>query len=353
MDYNKIGKFIASRRKELGLTQQNLADKLFVTDKAISKWERGLSLPDVSLLGELAKILEVDIADVLDGKKGTNRKINVEEEIERVTKELTLIHKKKRKKFIIFLLILLLVIIYILFRNLSLGYDSKNVNYSHSNRNINIGVPKTSFMMKHNDRSYSYKNLRNSNIVENELKKYLKTLKYSTCNDTIYYYDEKDNFSVISYSVKNHVLYNTISYEIVNGDYCFSEKLDEYSIKLDGSMRYHIFGDPTTKFGEEDDEKITILFLDKVSIDEQKFNATMNVTYSKKVGKEINTYILEDSLGEYEIKDNKLYYYRKEIKEQLNDIKIPEVSTFTIEDGKLILVDNYLSDYYSEEIILR
>ena len=118
MDYNKIGKFIASRRKELGLTQQNLADKLFVTDKAISKWERGLSLPDVSLLGELAKILEVDIADVLDGKKGTNRKINVEEEIERVTKELTLIHKKKRKKFIIFLLILLLVIIYILFRNI-------------------------------------------------------------------------------------------------------------------------------------------------------------------------------------------------------------------------------------------
>ena len=44
MDNNKIGKFIASLRKEQGLTQKELADKLFVTDKAVSKWERGLSL---------------------------------------------------------------------------------------------------------------------------------------------------------------------------------------------------------------------------------------------------------------------------------------------------------------------
>ena len=293
MDNNKIGKFIANRRKELGYTQQSLADKLYVTDKAISKWERGLSLPDIALLRKLAKILKVDVIDILDGQIGTTKKINVEKEIEKLKKEISILHKNKIKKFIILIIILVFIIIYIIFRNIYLGYTIETVRYSHSKREINIGVPKTSFMMKHNDRSYSYKNLRNSNIVENELKKYLKTLKYSTCNDTIYYYDEKDNFSVISYSVKNHVLYNTISYEIVNGDYCFSEKLDEYSIKLDGSMRYHIFGDPTTKFSEEDDEKITILFLDKVSIDEQKFNATMNVTYSKKVGKEINTYILD------------------------------------------------------------
>lgn len=67
----------------------------------------------------------------------------------------------------------------------------------------------------------------------------------------------------------------------------------------------------------------------------------------------MDTYILEDSSGEYEIKDNKLYYYRKEIKEQSNDIKIPEVSTFTIDNGNLILMDSYLGDYYSGDIILR
>ena len=64
MNQEKIGKFIASRRKNKKLTQEQLAKKLFVTDKAVSKWERGLSLPDITLLKKLAQILKVDIADV-------------------------------------------------------------------------------------------------------------------------------------------------------------------------------------------------------------------------------------------------------------------------------------------------
>ena len=58
MDNNKVGKFIASLRKEKGLTQQQLGDKLFVTDKAVSKWERGLSFPDITILQKLALILD-------------------------------------------------------------------------------------------------------------------------------------------------------------------------------------------------------------------------------------------------------------------------------------------------------
>ena len=61
MDNNKIGKFIASVRKEKNLTQQELGNKLFVTDKAVSKWERGLSLPDITILEKLAKELDTDI----------------------------------------------------------------------------------------------------------------------------------------------------------------------------------------------------------------------------------------------------------------------------------------------------
>lgn len=56
MDNNKIGKFISNKRKELGLTQEELGEKLYVTDKAVSKWERGVSLPDITLLTELSKI---------------------------------------------------------------------------------------------------------------------------------------------------------------------------------------------------------------------------------------------------------------------------------------------------------
>ena len=55
MEENKIGLFIRDRRLALGLTQQQLADKLGITDKAVSKWERGISYPDITLLRRLAE----------------------------------------------------------------------------------------------------------------------------------------------------------------------------------------------------------------------------------------------------------------------------------------------------------
>ena len=354
MDNNKIGKFISTRRKELGLTQQNLADKLFVTDKAISKWERGINLPDITLLDKLSKILNVDIKDILTGEIGSNKQINIEEDLARIKKELSEANKKKKNKFIIIVIILLILIIYILLRNMSLGYNIKSVNYS--NREINIGVPKTSFIMKHNDKSYSYKNLRNSHIVENEIKKYLKTLKYSSCNDTIYYYNESDNFSIINYSVKNHIIYNTISYQIVDNDYCFSKTLNEYSEKLNGLRRFHNLGSTSISFEEEWDNLFVIHFVDGGTNPDKiyEFVASMQVIYLKRKDKtKATTHILEDSNGTFEIKDNKLYYYRTEIKEKSNDINIPEVSTFIIEEGKLKLTNNYFKKYYNKEIILK
>ncbi len=65
---SKMGLFIAERRKELGITQQQLADKLYVTDKAVSKWERGKALPDIKSLKPLAEILEVSVVELLDGQ---------------------------------------------------------------------------------------------------------------------------------------------------------------------------------------------------------------------------------------------------------------------------------------------
>lgn len=78
MDYNKIGQFIAERRKYLNLTQKQLAQKLNLTDKAVSKWERGLGCPDVSILGELSEILEVGIGEILNGEYNENLKNNSE-----------------------------------------------------------------------------------------------------------------------------------------------------------------------------------------------------------------------------------------------------------------------------------
>ncbi len=67
----KTGKFIYEMRKAQNLTQKDLAEKLDVTDKAISKWERGLSCPDISLLIPLSKILDVTTSELLNGEKKT------------------------------------------------------------------------------------------------------------------------------------------------------------------------------------------------------------------------------------------------------------------------------------------
>lgn len=67
---------ISKRRKELGLTQQELADKLFVSDKVISKWETGKSVPDTSILVELANVLEISLDELLkSGKESTEQNI--------------------------------------------------------------------------------------------------------------------------------------------------------------------------------------------------------------------------------------------------------------------------------------
>ena len=68
MDQIKIGKFIAACRKKAGLTQQQLADKFGITDKAVSKWERGVALPDSSIMLELCGTLGITVNDLLSGE---------------------------------------------------------------------------------------------------------------------------------------------------------------------------------------------------------------------------------------------------------------------------------------------
>ena len=68
MDQIKIGKFIQEKRKEQKLTQSDLAEKLNITDRAISKWENGNCLPDASAMAELCKLLNISINDLFSGE---------------------------------------------------------------------------------------------------------------------------------------------------------------------------------------------------------------------------------------------------------------------------------------------
>lgn len=72
MDCTKVGKLILQLRKEKGMTQKQLADIMRISDKTISKWERGLGCPDVSLLSELSDVLEVNIEKILLGNLDAN-----------------------------------------------------------------------------------------------------------------------------------------------------------------------------------------------------------------------------------------------------------------------------------------
>ncbi len=68
MNQEQIGKFIATCRKKKNLTQLELAEKLGITDRAVSKWERGLNLPDASLIKELCSILSISINELFSGE---------------------------------------------------------------------------------------------------------------------------------------------------------------------------------------------------------------------------------------------------------------------------------------------
>ena len=95
MDLIKIGKYIAFKRKEQGLTQKQLAEKLNMSDKSVSKWERGICLPDVSVYLELCKILDISIHEFLAGEDIPKETIEqkAEENIIQITKD----NKNKQK----------------------------------------------------------------------------------------------------------------------------------------------------------------------------------------------------------------------------------------------------------------
>ena len=95
MNQIKIGKFIAECRKEKGLTQMQLAERLSITDKAVSKWERGISMPDSSIMLELCDILGINVNELLSGEK--NSMENNEQKNEQLLLDMAKELEKKNK----------------------------------------------------------------------------------------------------------------------------------------------------------------------------------------------------------------------------------------------------------------
>lgn len=169
MNQEKIGKFIKDRRKEKNITQQELAKKLGVTDKAISKWENGRCLMDISFLKELSEILDVSILELLSGEK-------IEaEDYEKET--ITIVHdaieyadEKIKKNKIKWILIIFICFVLFIFSSFTIY------------KIILLGIYKAPI-------SENYNNLINGLTLDNEIKIYKRTI-----SDNEYYIDDDIKF---------------------------------------------------------------------------------------------------------------------------------------------------------------
>ena len=122
MDQKKIGKFIQEKRKEKEYSQQQLAERLGVSNRTISKWENGNSMPDYSIINDLCKELDISINELLSGEKLTEENYQKKLE-ENIVSTIDYNNKKRNKRIIIFIVIIIvLIFIYFLYKAFIIWY---------------------------------------------------------------------------------------------------------------------------------------------------------------------------------------------------------------------------------------
>lgn len=144
MNQEKIGNFIAKCRKKKKITQEQLAEKLNVSNKTVSRWETGKNLPDYSILPELSKILQVSINDLLSGEFVKKEDYNGKLE-ENIITNLNIINNKQKIYQKVLLLILLIPV---LFGFISIFLNSIQFRINYDKKSMYI------------DKSFNYNNLR-------------------------------------------------------------------------------------------------------------------------------------------------------------------------------------------------
>ncbi len=107
MDLIKIGKFISSKRKEKDITQSELAEKLYITDRAVSKWETGICLPDADKMLDLCNILGISVNELLNGENIDMKDLN--KKTDELLLELAKQEELKNKKLITSMWVMMIV----------------------------------------------------------------------------------------------------------------------------------------------------------------------------------------------------------------------------------------------------
>ncbi len=140
MDLIKIGKYIAGKRKELGMTQKQLAEKLGRSDKSVSKWERGICLPDVSVYSDLCLILGISINEFLAGEDIAQEIIEKKSEENIISVTIDSKYKQKKLKSVIAVLLLVSIIAFFII--------GKTVYMANRSQNYIVPVSENSVEMQ-------------------------------------------------------------------------------------------------------------------------------------------------------------------------------------------------------------
>lgn len=249
MDQKQIGRFIKTKRIEKNLTQQELANQLNVTDKAISNWETGRRLPDISLLVDLSKKLDISIQDLLNGKElsceqsQTKYDENIKDTIEIANNKI----KKNIYSLIILGIVLLFVFIFFITQSPKESSFEITQNSNFANKVVTLKIKdeidtryfnkeivlNTNFAIKGNELfvledDYN-KNNKISNIVTIESNHLIDKLTQHLCIVSIS--DDKQQILInASFQLDNFILNKRDFFEI---SYTFEFKIDdEHKLKL-------------------------------------------------------------------------------------------------------------------------
>ena len=141
MDQEKIGKFISNSRKKQNLTQEELAEKLGVSNRSVSRWECGKNLPDVSLYNPLCEILDITVNDLISGELISKEQYEktIELNVMNVIKKVDSLQKKKKILIGVIVLLALLIIAFLLYLKLpyeignTLKYDNRVIKCNFEN----------------------------------------------------------------------------------------------------------------------------------------------------------------------------------------------------------------------------
>ena len=231
MNYDKIGKFIQEKRKEKNLTQKELANKLGVTDRAVSKWERGVGCPDVSILEILSKELDCSILEILKGRKIENEIIKVTEADDYVKDSMNISKQITKEKIIsyinkvlvttiifIFILLSYLNIVQIKYLKTEYKYTTEYTENKKIQETINE-VEKNINIIKNNQGKYSDEDYQK---IISQLENMDKIIKSSKI------YDYISNRKEITYTLNDLIKFNDL-YELMSQHYELTRTLEKYT----------------------------------------------------------------------------------------------------------------------------